>query len=411
MRSKLLQVHAKRGLARNEEAYVSFVSLLFQQLQIVAALLILFGAPIRFLHAEDPCIIVPSAIENASSIRGLKIRKSVPCFLHNKEEVRSYLQDTISTKLPPGKLKLEGEVYKSLGIVPDTFDYEHGIIRLYLEQLGGYYDPDKKHFVMAAWMPAVMQSTIAVHELTHALQDQYYDLANLIDPKLDNSDALLARSALVEGDATAVMLDYTRRLVGQGPLAKEKDVNSFMMQNLMGASMVGGLRDVPQSLQFILIFPYTSGLRFVHSLLIGNGYKKIDAAFERIPRSTEEILHPEKYMQEKADFIIPKESELAKEDEKIIYQDTLGEFVISTMLSMCMTDKAAVAEIAAGWGGDRIVVTESSGGKRRITWKALWDTQKDADEFAKAYAECLKSKSSKALFTRTGLTTLFELLP
>ena len=180
-----------------------------------------------------------------------------------------------------------------IGFIPLDFNYQQGLIDLYLSQLGGYYDPEKRHFVMAAWMPVMLQTTIAVHELTHALQDQYFNLATFTDQNKYTSDQLMARSALVEGDATLVMLDYQRRLMGQAGLESDKSVSGVMLQNIIGASMMAPMANVPSSLQNLLIFPYTSGLRFAHEFLKDGGYKRLDKIFRSPPRSTEEILHPE----------------------------------------------------------------------------------------------------------------------
>ena len=116
----------------------------------------------------------------------------------------------------PNRLYSEGVVYQRLALVPKDFKYESGIIDLYTSQIGGYYDPKKDHFVMAKWIPASLQFPVAVHELVHALQDQHFKLDTFLDPKTMTSDALMARAALVEGDATAVMIDYSLRAGGGG---------------------------------------------------------------------------------------------------------------------------------------------------------------------------------------------------
>ena len=150
-------------------------------------------------YAEDKtCDLAKTAIASASEIRLLQIKKPVPCFVQDKESVRSHILALVNEKTPPAKMRLEGQVYKAVGFIPEEFDYERGLVDLYVSQLGGYYDPSNKYFVMAGWMPAIFQTTIAVHELTHALQDQYFDLEKFVDPKIENSDLLLARSALID---------------------------------------------------------------------------------------------------------------------------------------------------------------------------------------------------------------------
>jgi len=352
-----------------------------------------FSLPVR---AEDNCKTASEAMKRASVIRKLTIKKSVPCFVRTKEEVRNYILETIEKKIPPARIEMEELVYKAVGFIPESYDYAKGVVDLYLSQLGGYYDPERKHFVMAGWLPDMMQPTIAAHELTHALQDQYYNLGKMIEPSDDNSDAQLARIGLVEGDATAVMMDYLRELSGQGPIAKEKDVNSFMLQNVLGMSLTAGMSDVPHSLQMLLVFPYTSGLRFAHSLLLKDGYKSVDEAFKNPPRSTEEILHPEKYGTKKPDFITFTDEEVSKDGRgnefKVIHRDTVGEFGISIALSMFIENKMSASEIASGWGGDKIIVTENADKKRAMVWRTHWDTPEKATAFYDAYREVLSKR-------------------
>ena len=359
---------------------------------LAASLSCLYAAPVD--AADETCKLADTAIADASGIRKLKIRKNVPCFVHDKDQVKKFLLHTIDTKIPPQKLFMEATVYKALGIIPAEFDYQQGIVDLYLNQIGGYYNPQAKHFVMAGWLPGILQTTVAVHELTHALQDQYFNLEAFTDEKKFSGDELLARSALVEGDATAVMVDYTRRLMGQPQIENEKNVDSMMLQNVIGSSLVAGMNTIPTSLQMTLIFPYTSGLRFAHTLLMRGSYGEIDKAFRRAPRSTEEILHPEKYLIAKQDFekidaasLIPKNVPAGLQPS---YQDSLGEFSISTLLANFVTDKNVAALAAAGWGGDTVAVFEDkTAGKRYVAWKTLWDSEKDADEFFQSYTGAL----------------------
>jgi hypothetical protein len=353
-------------------------------------------------EGEQYCNIAKSAIDAASDIRGLKAKKKVPCLVHTKEQVKGFLLHTIDTKLPEGKLKNEGILYKALGMIPEDFGYEEGLVEMYISQIGGYYDPEKQHFVMAGWMPGVFQTTIAVHELTHALQDQYFSLDKFMDHKIPNSDLLMARSALVEGDATAVMVDYSRRIAGQPQIETEDNVEAVMMQNVFSAAMISGFGSIPSSLQNLLIFPYTSGLRFAHTLLLEDGYKAVDKAFKNPPESTEEILHPEKYLKGEKSYRMVTDEEVAielPEGAKEIYKDVFGEFGTSSLLGMFHKDKRDVAVAAAGWGGDRASVFEDKKGVLHFRWITLWDTEKDAKEFYASYSTGLKQNYSTTTYS------------
>jgi hypothetical protein len=344
---------------------------------------------------EAACTVAAAALEQAVKIRGLERKSQVPCLVSDKAQVAKFLRETIATKLPPNKIEMEQLVYRTLGVVPEDYDYANGIIELYASQIGGYYDPEKKHFIMAAWMPAALQVTVAVHELTHALQDQHFDLEKMMDPKLENGDKLLAIAALVEGDATAVMTDYMRALAGQAPLSKESNIDSLLLQQVLAGS-AGGFEKTPEALRSLLLFPYTSGLRFAHRLLVAGGYPAVDKAFLNPPTSSREILHPEVYLTSSIPSSIPSLEELDRggSTAKELYTDVIGEFGISALLAAGLKQKTEAITAATGWLGDRVGVFETPSPERLVSWKTRWESEKDAQEFAEAYGRFLESRYS-----------------
>lgn len=359
---------------------------------------------------SNDCTLVSTAIEEASSIRGLKIKKAVPCSLQQKSEVEHYLRETLDKKVPPERIANEGKVYEMLGLVPVGYDYLNNLIKLYTEQLGGYYDTETDRYVMASWLPAAMQMPIAVHELTHALQDQHFDLEAMLDEKNDNSDTLLARSSLIEGDATAVMLDYARRIGHERPLAKEPSVSAFMMQNITGAMLTGSVSSAPPAIQAMIIFPYVSGLRFAHALLRKGSYEEVNRAFKNLPVSSEQILHPDLYLEKKKSFEVPtppKTPEGMELDfQTALYRDRLGEFVISTLLASYVSPLQASAA-ASGWGGDQLWLFRTSSGKFVLIWRLLWDEDKDAKQFFDAMQQAYEKRFSQQAKTLAADTLEF----
>ena len=336
------------------------------------------------------CALVKEAVGVASQIRGLAAKSSVPCLVRDKEQIREFMLNTIHTQLPPQKLQNEGRLFEALGIIPPGYDYAKQLVELYVGQIGGYYDPHAHHYVMASWMPASVQMTIAVHELTHALQDQHFNLEKFIDSKLENSDEQLARSALVEGDATAVMSDYSRKLVGLPGISTTPDVNAILLQNALGVGLLGGA-DVPNALKMLLLFPYSSGLRFVHDVLTRDGYDGIDKVFKDPPKNSSEILHPEEYrLRNNRQVTISSQELHLPEPATIVYQDTVGEFVISALLSNYIGDGALVARAAAGWQADRAVQYSLQGsGKIATVWVSRWQNAAQAQEFCQAYKQAI----------------------
>jgi hypothetical protein len=337
------------------------------------------------------CKVAEQSIKEASRIRGLEAKTRVPCTIETRDQVKAFLEKAIHTKVPAEKMRFDELVAKALGFIPEDYDYKKGLLDLYLSQLGGYYDPEKKRYVMAGWLPELMQPTVAVHELTHALQDQHFNLNTFIDDKTFYTDKLLARAALIEGDATAVMLDYQRALMDQPSIAKLEKVDSFILQTVLGMALVTTKTMVPESLKSVLLFPYASGTRFVHFLLRQGGYAEITAAFRSPPNTTSEILHPEKYSAKNSAPSLLSDANFETNGQRIEYRDSLGEFSITALLSSGEIKRELASKAAAGWAAD-LVVVYGTRDKEVVVWKILWDSALEAKEFFDAYRELLTAR-------------------
>lgn len=329
------------------------------------------------------CTLADDALKIASRIRGLSIVKKVPCRLQNKEQVEKYLREVITRDVPKERIDLEGRVYHVLGLIPGNYDYYHGMVALYKEQLAGYFEPEGHFYVMASWLPSSMQMSIAVHELTHALQDQHFDLSKFADETKLNNDELLARTALVEGDAMAVMMDFDRAQHDLPPIEKVADIESLLVSQVFGT---GTSQGAPKSLEALLLFPYLSGLRFVYHLEKSGGRKSVDRAFLLPPQSTEQILHPEVFFARKQRSGFESLPEFVPElgefhEQSALFSDTLGEFTTSVLLSQWIPPMMA-SSAGTGWGGDRLSYFESKSKKSFLLhWNTRWDTENDAKEF------------------------------
>ena len=357
------------------------------------------GAGSAVVAADDASLCGETAgiLREVSAIRGLSVIRDVPCTVQDKAQVQGFLEETIRRDLAPEKMQMEELVYRTLGIIPDDYDYGTSVVQFLVSQLGGYYDPHRKRFVMAAWLPFMTQRTVAVHELTHALQDQHYSLEVLLDPKSDNSDQNLAHAALAEGDATAVMIDDERRDRGVLPLAQDKNIETLVLQQILGMNIGSQTGSVPESLKATLIFPYSSGLRFVHAILRKGGYGALHAVYKNPPSSSREILHPDEYLAGTFKRNIPSNDEVLSLNgiTSVEYSDILGEFVISSIFANEPARRSQGVEAARGWMGDRVVVGPHVNGYRTIVWLTRWEDEKDAREFREAYAGYLSARYNK----------------
>ena len=131
--------------------------------------------------AEDPLARRLSAMadelaERMAVVRGLAVRRPVARGVMSRAAVVDRLRRRTRAEYPPGELELEGETLKRLGLIPESIDYERTMFDLLEEQVLGFYDPDEHRLYMADWVPAEMQTSTMAHEVTHALQDQHFDI-------------------------------------------------------------------------------------------------------------------------------------------------------------------------------------------------------------------------------------------
>jgi hypothetical protein len=232
---------------------------------------------------------------------------------------------------------------------------------------------------------------VMVHELTHALQDQSFDLHRLADPN-PMSDSGMARKALVEGDATLTMLDYNFRM-GLESLPGLEAVLAGLMRD--PRKMIEETPDLPGARQMMaappwirdtLLFSYLQGAAFCMDVKTRGGQTLLDYAFRTDPpRSTEQILHPEKWYGRRDDPVVLHLPDLRKElpGYRKAAEGTLGELSLRIYLRESLQDADWATAAAAGWGGDRFAVYEKGGG-RVVAWVSEWDNGLEAGQFRNA---------------------------
>ena len=265
------------------------------------------------------------------------------------------------------------------------FDLYAAQLALQSESIGGFYDPETAEFVVVsdgALLDPAAQWTHA-HEFVHALQDQHYDLEALTDEALD-SEARAAVRALAEGEAELVQSLY----LFDNDFFTEEEIEAIR-NNTGGEEQADLLNTVPPVLINDMIFPYTAGVDFVVELYREGGFAAIDAAWANPPRSTEHILHPDRYLAGDAPQIValaPLTATLGAGWE-LVDEDIMGEFYLRQYLAQQLP-ASAVGRAAAGWGGDRYAVYHNAAaGALVMALRLVWDTPADAQEFAAAYAD------------------------
>lgn len=344
-------------------------------------------------------------LEKVSDVMQLEVKHPVRKEMTTREAVQAYLHRQLDRQRPGSKLEDLGEALTVLGLLPADYDLAEGVVALLSDQVAGFYDPEKSIFYVADWLPDSLRLPTMAHELAHALQDQHYDLERLLQPTPGEQDADMAFQAVVEGQGVAVM---TQVLVE--PMGLSLEQVAGMMQALgdpagmLSASEAMGvdtaaLRKSPPFLLSSLMFPYTEGMQFFLAFLKERSWEEAGVLFRDTPASTEEILHPEKYLHGR-DLPQPVEAEAMEAalppGWQVFFRERLGEFTTREMLGVQLGDEQAAAA-AAGWDGDRTLIARSPDGKRKVLLqRSVWDSEKDAVEYFRAWVEMARSRHPDA---------------
>jgi hypothetical protein len=349
-----------------------------------------------------------------SAIRGLAILKPLQRDVLSRDQIGAKLKERIRIEFTPEEFRDEGRVLKRLGLFPPDIDYEKMTIDLLMEQIAGFYDPFSGKLYVSDWLPLELQRPAMAHEIEHALQDQHFDLKKYATPIKDNDDKQMAQSALVEGDGTAVMMEFQAQAMGlpvdQLPILIEQ-VGKQMLQGSFGSTPQ--FAKAPQYVKETLIFPYLQGLTFVEALRKGSPWSRIDEAFKSPPESTEQIIHPEKYLNKEHPIQIVPTALKSLGGRKELRRDVLGELVLKILFDMAPAPATAPAakkappgappeqpatdviaeKAAAGWGGDRLVAygDGTPDGALTVVDLSVWDSESEAKE-AEPVAQRLLAK-------------------
>jgi hypothetical protein len=394
-------------------------------------------------NARNAAIIAATAevLKETSEIRELTVLKPVKSGAQSRAAIEQMLIRNLNEQVTPAEMHANEVSLRKFGLAPDDFQYRPFIIKLLTEQVAGYYDPKVQKFHLADWLELEGQKPVMAHELTHALQDQHFNLRRFEKWPQGDSDAQLAAHALVEGDATLAMTIY---------MAKNPLVALAFSRSLLTGVATEQYNQAPRAIRESLIFPYLHGSEWATALFKRGGWTMVSSAFTRLPLSTEQILHPEKYFnyERPVKVVLPDLTNLldAGRQQTVsrqqtvnskqqtagmtqraaatagvspastrpgnlrkgtsrrsspptangpqpttswhrIYADVNGEWSYYLILDQFLNAPAQSKRAAAGWAGDRYALYEGPNGKVFLAQVAVWDTENDAREFFDAYVK------------------------
>ena len=279
------------------------------------------------------------------------------------------------------------------------------MIDVLTDQVAGLYDPKSKEFYIADWIPADEQRAVMSHELTHALEDQSFNIDPWIKAARPNDDAELAREAVSEGSALAAMVDYTMRDQKIGV----RDLPDVALLIRAGAveemDKDPNLAKAPGYIRDELLFPYLAGTSFSQQFLKAHsGWADLNLLFKNPPISTQQILHPDMYLTgvKPAVVTLPDWKAIAPADWKLLEENVIGEFGLQEVLKQFLGQDRADS-LSAAWSGDRYAIFENQKTKETpLVFRLALDNAEDAARFFGQYSEALelKYKTRTELFRR-----------
>ena len=332
------------------------------------------------------------AMEAASRTRGLEWRGEVGMTELSGWEYGTRTKE-IADVLATDDLKALSRLAVAGGMLPEGTDLASLAVSFTAATAGATYSPlDKQILLVSDDSKGFRDTGLLTHEFVHALQDQHFDLLHLMLARPFSFDREEAAFALVEGDAVSVerrsQLGDAWARMSLEDVARDEDARFSVYRKGIGAFF-------PPLLTETFIFRNRDGLRFVETLrrakppAVG-----VDDAFRRPPASSEQVLHPEKYLSNEQ----PREVNLdfegfADEGWRLTATTPLGEVgVRGLLLAGVSVDESKRA--AAGWGGDRAFLFEREGRAPLFVWRTAWDKTADAQEFFRAYNTLLGQRAA-----------------
>ena len=356
------------------------------------------GAPIT--EADRAILEQADAIAaKVSAARELPLKRPIAKEVMAREELGAMLERELEGEDGKKEIDAEQRFLRAVGLLPRDSDLGALYRALLGSQIAGYYDPKDRTLRCISSDIAVLQRLTLVHEIYHGLQDQYFPL----DPLMKGAegvdltnDAARARQALVEGDAQHFTMSV---YAAQHADEIRSDVANESGRELFGFGLEQALAQAAMPPYFLenLGWAYTAGAEFVAAVRADMGWAGVAEAFAKPPRSTEQIVHPEKYLRggDEPIAVVAAAPAFAR-GWRELGRDTQGEATIAALLGNLGQDPIRAKRGSQGWGGDQALILETPAGAELLVWRLAWDSENDAAEFFAAWRRVLTQELDRS---------------
>lgn len=365
---------------------------------------------------QDPAFDhIDSIVQTLSEITGLPAKHPVPYGHMSKDELRHFLKKRIKKSIKPAEIRADELSLKMFGLVPPDFDLRQSTLDLLTEQAAAFYDYDtKKLFLLEGSSPEAETTTLA-HELSHALADQYFHLDKFMESTSSNDDEDLARTAVVEGQASWLMMAYDLKQAGRAPAPTRQMLQAEEDADATSVGDYPVLKASPLYIRQSLLFPYSAGSVFFDAVYHKMGKAAFRYVFTNPPTDTAQIIHPDRYFQ-KIDSTDPDLPDVKlTHRKKEITSGDLGEFDHRILLQQYLGLATARHLSPHLLGANFAIVPAGKQHRPVLEYVSEWDTPSNAVAFFSDYKQVLRKKwkhcdsslSTAHTFAGTGDNGLF----
>jgi len=367
----------------------------------VAALIFLRGCAYSLVNGDQVNSQQATKIEaGIQDFRQLRFKQPVPLVVKSPDQAEAMMEADLMRDYTDNQLEVDAVAGALTGLYPARLDLKSASLKLLKSQVAGFYDPHGKEMVLVKggadlgiWNSAaqfmiqrdVVGEMLLAHELTHALQDQNFDLESSLDSVKDDDDRALALKSVAEGDATIAGFAYA--------VGRMDDSKADTLANNL-KSLPQALRaeapDTPEGLSAPLLFQYSDGVRFVAEAYRRGGWAAVDALYRNPPQSSHQILHPALYFDSPAP---PAHIELAGYDGimsgwKKADDDTYGELLLRVILERNLGKQSSEVALASRWSADRMIILQQSRDVN-VIWMLAFSDEQTASHFTVVYQTLL----------------------
>jgi hypothetical protein len=338
--------------------------------------------------------------ECAAGLNQLRFKRPVPLVVKTPDEAESMMEADLMRDYTDNQLEADAVAGALTGLYPAGLDLKAASLKLLKSQVAGFYDPHGKEMVLVEgggdlgiWNSAaqfmiqrdVVGEMLLAHELTHALQDQNFDLESGLDKVKDDDDRTLALKSVAEGDATIAGFAYA---IGR----MDDSTADALANNLkqLPQALAAEAPNTPEGLSVPLLFQYSDGVRFVAEAYRRGGWPAVDALYRNPPQSSHQILHPALYF----DHPAPTPRIGLAGYERIMSgwsktdDDTYGELLLRIILERNLGKQSNEIGLASRWIADRMIILQESRSVN-VIWMLAFDNPQTASHFAVVYETLL----------------------